>query len=207
MGSHREDGDAVGGKGRGRRRRRVRLDPNRRVVVRDFLIYEIRLALDGLKGFLIGLLTIPAVLLDLLHPGDRPGHRFYGVMRLGERLDRWLSLYGVADAAEADPEGMFGVSRAGSPTLLGRLEALVHRAVVGHDEDRITDPPAEPAAPGTGEAGDAEAAGAAGAEPTRPPPRAARVAGDLFDQGLEVLDRAVDVLDKPEKTEPPDQPV
>ena len=121
----------------GGRRLRGRLDRSRRVVLRDFLIYEIKLFLDGLKGAAMGLLTIPALVLDLVHPGERPGHRFYRVMRIGERLDNWLSLYGVAEAAEQDPDGMFGVSRAGSPTLLGRLEAVVDSAVVGHDADHL----------------------------------------------------------------------
>ncbi len=209
------------------RRLRGRLDRSRRVVLRDFLIYELKLFLDGLKGAVMGLLTIPAIVLDLVHPGERPGHRFYGVMRLGERLDRWLSLYGVAEAAERDPDGMFGVSRAGSPTLLGRLEAVVDRAVVGHDADHLGEDPPAPAGPDADDPGtnphdagtDPEAAnpsdasGPGHAAPPRPP-RAARVAGDLFDHGLEVLDRAVDVLDKPapeaapEATgDAPDQPV
>jgi hypothetical protein len=65
------------------------------------------------------------VLFDLLFPTDRKGQRFYAVMARAERFDRWLSLYGSAEAADLEEDGLFGASKAGSDTLLGRLEALV----------------------------------------------------------------------------------
>lgn len=183
------------------------LDTPRRVVLRDFLLFEIKLVLDGLKGLGISLLAFPAILLDLIHPGDRPGHRFYGVMRLGERLDRWLSLYGAAEAAEGDPDGLFGVSRAGSPTLLGRMEALVNRAVVGKEEAPAADASQDQTAPkaeagAVSEDSDRGSPAAHGPLGNEKVARAAAKAGDLFDQGLAALDRAVDVLDPPEAREP-----
>jgi hypothetical protein len=189
---------------------RQHLDTPRRVVLRDFLLFEIKLVLDGLKGVGISLLAFPAILLDLLHPGARAGHRFYGVMRLGERLDRWLSLYGFAEAAEGDPEGLFGVSRAGSPTLLGRLETLVNRAVVGREDEASTDvapDPQPPPAPQAEAAPGVDESGSRGPATSRPlgnekVARATAKAGDLFDRGLVALDRAVDVLDPPQAGEP-----
>lgn len=209
-----------------RKHPRSRLDTPRRIVLRDFLIFEIKLLLDGFKGAVISVLAVPAIALDLIHPGARPGHRFYGVMRLGDRLDRWLSLYGIADAAEADPDGMFGVSRAGSPTLLGRLEAWVDHAVVGKDADRPAKPTppdasGEPAPP-TGSAEGARTAPENAAEQAAPADserdsrqeRVRRVAGkasEVFERGLSVLDRAVGVLEGPNPAasdvHPPPSPV
>ncbi len=143
-------------KRRGRRRGLRRLDRPRKIVLRDFLIYELKLLLDGAKSFAITWAAIGAVALDMIFPGETPGHRFYAVLRLGERLDQWLSLYGVAEAAESDSEGMFGVSRAGSPTLLGKLEALAHRVVVGEEGDFEDD-----ARPGPIDATEASPGGAA----------------------------------------------
>ncbi len=163
---------------------RKRLDRPRRVVLRDFVVYEIKLLLDGVKGIGISILALAALVFDLAHPGESPGHRFYGVMRLGERLDRWLSLYGAAEAAEEDPEGLFGVSRAGSPTLLGRLEALVHHTVVGEDEDEKYEGPDGAASPFRGARGGSPPAAKSPLHPA-----------GLFDKGLAVLDRAVDTLD------------
>lgn len=173
---------------------RKRLDRPRRVVLRDFVIFEIKLLLDGVKGVGISFLALAALVLDLARPGKSAGHRFYGVMRLGERLDRWLSLYGAAEAAEQDPEGLFGVSRAGSPTLLGRLEAIVHHAVVGEDEGQtfVEEPPSY---------GSQSDHGADSAIDRRAPPHPA----GLFDKGLAALDRAVGALDRNLPDEEPDE--
>ena len=41
-----------------------------------------------------------------------------------------MNLFGAAEQAEATADGLFGASRAGSDSLLGKLEAIV----LGHDE-------------------------------------------------------------------------
>jgi hypothetical protein len=96
-----------------------------RVILRDLIIFQIKLALDGLKDVVLAPMSIGAVVLDLLLPGERPGHRFYGVMRVGEQFDRWLSLFSAAERADAAADGLFGASRAGSSSMLGRIESAV----------------------------------------------------------------------------------
>jgi hypothetical protein len=100
------------------------------VILRDLGIFQIKLALDGAKDIILAPVSITAAALDLLWPGARPGHRFYAVMRVGERFDRWLSLFSAADKATARDDGLFGASRAGSGSMLGKLEELV----IGHEE-------------------------------------------------------------------------
>lgn len=103
----------------------TRTGRTRWVILRDLAIFQAKLFLDGAKDVVLAPLSLAAALLDLLLPGPRPGHRFYGVMRLGERFDSWLSLFGAADKASAMEDGLFGASRAGSASFLGRLEAIV----------------------------------------------------------------------------------
>lgn len=100
------------------------------VVLRDLMIFQVKLAMDGLKDVAFMPLSITAAALDVVFPGPRVGHRFYAVLAVGEKFDRWLNLFGAAKDADASRDGLFGASRAGSPTMLGRLESLV----VGHDE-------------------------------------------------------------------------
>lgn len=100
------------------------------VILRDLCIFQAKLFLDGAKDIALAPLSIGAVALDILFPGSQPGRRFYAVMRIGERFDSWLSLFSAASKASAHDDGLFGASRAGSDSLLGRLEAIV----VGHDE-------------------------------------------------------------------------
>jgi hypothetical protein len=107
------------------------------VILRDLAIFQVKLAMDGVKDIVFMPLSIMAALLDLVFPGRRPGHRFYLVLRTGEKFDGWLNLFGAAKHANAAEDGLFGASRAGSPTLLGRLEALV----LGRDEPAPDDEP------------------------------------------------------------------
>ena len=107
----------------------------RRVVLRDLGIFHIKQYLCRLKDLVLAPLSITAAALDIVFPGPRAGHRFYFIMALGEKFDGWLNLFGAADTADAARDGLFGVSRAGSATMLGRIEALV----LGHDEPEPDD--------------------------------------------------------------------
>ncbi len=98
---------------------------DRWVVLRDLVIFQIKLGLEGLKDLVVAQISIGAAVLDLLLPTGRRGQRLYSVMRGAERFDNWLSLYGATEAAGAHEDGLFGVSRAGSDSLLGKLEELV----------------------------------------------------------------------------------
>jgi hypothetical protein len=101
------------------------MNGTKRVLLRDLLIFQVKLLLDGMKDITLSPLAIVAVGVDMLAPGERVGHRFYAVMRLGERFDRWLNLFGEADRARAERGGLFAESRAGSDSLLGRIEEMV----------------------------------------------------------------------------------
>lgn len=100
------------------------------VILRDLVIFQVKLALDGLKDLVLAPASLGAALFDILFPGSTPGSRFYAVMRMGERFDRWLSLFAAADKADAGRDGLFGASRAGSGSLLGKLEEIV----LGYEE-------------------------------------------------------------------------
>jgi hypothetical protein len=116
---------------RGLERVRRHLDHPRRVLLRDLIVFELKLLLDQVKGLVISQAALVAFIIDFIRPRGQSFSFFYKVLALGERLDQWLSLYGPSRHAAEDPEGLFGESKAGSPTLLGQLEGIVHRIVVG----------------------------------------------------------------------------
>ncbi|HEU0051741.1 MAG TPA: hypothetical protein VFQ39_01145 [Longimicrobium sp.] len=97
------------------------------VLIRDLIIFYIKLALDGLKGVVLVQVSIAAALVDLVFGGRRRGRFFYRVLNAAERFDLWLNLYGPSSRAGANPDGLFGESRAGDDTLLGEIEELVRR--------------------------------------------------------------------------------
>ncbi len=104
----------------------------RTVVVRDFVIFAVKLAIDGVKDVALLQIAAIAVLADLLR-GEGHDRLFYKVVRLSERFDLWLNLNGAVDELEKGDtyDGLFGASTAGSDTLLGKLEGWVR----GNDYD------------------------------------------------------------------------
>ena len=103
---------------------------SRIVLLRDLAIFQVKLVLDGLKDIVLMPVTIAAAAVDIISPGVRPGHRFYAVMSLGERFDRWLNLFSASDRADASKDGLFGTGRAGRAgrnSMLGGLEDILAR--------------------------------------------------------------------------------
>jgi hypothetical protein len=110
--------------------RNPKMKPSRGVLIRDFLIFWLKLWLDSFKDFILIQISIVAVIIDLL-TGSR-AQLFYSVMRLGEWFDLWLNLHGALADGEATGDGLFGGSKAGSKTLVGQLEQVFR----GGDEPR-----------------------------------------------------------------------
>lgn len=100
--------------------------------IRDFLIFQLKLLLDGAKDVALFNLSVLALVADLVFRNRDGRPWFYGVLELSERFDLWLNLHAPARDVETTDDGLFGVSAAGSPTFLGRLEDLIR----GGDEPR-----------------------------------------------------------------------
>ena len=95
------------------------------VLIRDLVIFQVKLLLDGLSDVVVAQIAVGAAALDLVFPKKQRGARFYAVMRAAERFDGWLNLYGAAEHAAENEEGLFGESRAGADSLIGKLEEMV----------------------------------------------------------------------------------
>jgi hypothetical protein len=116
------------------------------VTLRDFMIFQLKLALDGLKDVVVFQVSIVAIVVDFLSGRGKKPRWFYSVVRSSERFDRWLDLHGAMqriDAGQTD-DGFFGASEAGSDSLLGELEQMVR----GGDRPRKERSTAESAAAG-----------------------------------------------------------
>lgn len=128
---------------------------DRGVTLRDFVIFQMKLFFDGMKDFLAMWLSTGAIILDVIAGRGKRPRLFYSVVRASERFDRWINLHSVLeemDAAGSD-DGLFGGSRAGDDSFVGRIEKVVR----GEEEEprpRST-LPRDPSArdrPGAGEA-------------------------------------------------------
>jgi hypothetical protein len=103
---------------------------SRWVIVRDLLLFQLKLFLDGVIDVTLAPLSIGAAIVEILFGGERRGRLFYAILRFGERADLWLNLYSAS--RRADTDGLFGGSKAGSDTLLGEIEQRIR----GGDEPR-----------------------------------------------------------------------
>jgi len=103
---------------------------SRWVILRDLFLFQLKLFLDGLIDVTLSPLSIAVAVVEIFFGGERRGRLFYSILRLGERADLWLNLYGASRHADAD--GLLGGSEAGSDSLLGELELRLR----GGDEPR-----------------------------------------------------------------------
>ncbi|MDB4948974.1 MAG: hypothetical protein JWM27_1623 [Gemmatimonadetes bacterium] len=101
--------------------------PGRGVLVRDLLIFQAKLALDGLKGIFLFQASLVAAGIDFVLGRRKRVSLFYKVLELSERFDLWLNVYGASGGAGQNADGLFGTSQAGDDNLLGRLEQMVRK--------------------------------------------------------------------------------
>lgn len=108
----------------------------RGVLVRDFLIFQFKTALDGLKDALVLPLATFVVLIDLIFGrAETRGKTFYSLLSACESFDRWLNLYRPAQRASGSRDGLFAGSAPGDGSMVGDIEEIVRRQ----------DPPVRPA--------------------------------------------------------------
>ena len=100
------------------------MKPPRSVLIRDAVIFMLKLWIDGLKDIVLTATALGALVLDIVRGQRADRYLFYRVIRFGERFDLWLNLYGAAEAGGRNREGFFGASKAGDDTFLGKLEEL-----------------------------------------------------------------------------------
>jgi hypothetical protein len=112
----------------------------KRVLIRDLLIFQLKLWMDGLKDLLLAPLSVGAGVLDIIWGPNKQGYRLYSVLRFGEKYDLWLNLFGAAREAERSGEGLFGGSEPGDGTLVGKLEELSS----GRSQDDVRVPEPQP---------------------------------------------------------------
>lgn len=101
------------------------MHPSTKASIRDFVIFQIKLAIDGFKDMALIPVSIAAFVADLVFKIQGPKRLFYRLMVISEKFDSWLNLNGIAEAAMAHDDGLFGVSTAGSDSYLGQMEQIV----------------------------------------------------------------------------------
>ena len=106
-----------------------RFEGSRWQLIRAVSVFQLKLAIDGLKDFVLAPLGAFALLLDLKRAkSGEKWEAFERVMLLGERFERWLALYGTAGRSPLDPDDPLDVrsggilDEGGSDVILDSIE-------------------------------------------------------------------------------------
>ncbi len=68
-------------------------------LVRDMIVLQLKLILEGVRDVTLGPLGLIAGLWGIATGAERPGRLFRRVLRAGARFDVWLNLYRPLDRA------------------------------------------------------------------------------------------------------------
>ena len=74
--------------------------PSRGQIIRDVLIFQVKLWLEGFKDFVLMPLSLGAAFIDLIFRRSKSRGTLHSVMRMGDRFERWVHLYAALDEAE-----------------------------------------------------------------------------------------------------------
>lgn len=96
---------------------------DRWTLIRDIVVLQFKLVVDGFRDFLLVPVSIVAGLLSLLRGGDRPGVEFYELLRLGRRSERVINLFGAADRLPPSHDEDEGVPDIDD--MVGKLEGYL----------------------------------------------------------------------------------
>ena len=79
--------------------------PSRSKIVRDVLIFQVKLWLEGFKDVALMPLSLGAAIIDLVFRGSKSKGALYSVMKLGDRFERWVHLYAPLEERESNDPG------------------------------------------------------------------------------------------------------
>jgi hypothetical protein len=95
-----------------------RSSDSRRDIVRDLIVFQVKLWIEGFKDVALMPLALGAALIDLVFRSRARRGTLYAVMRLGDRFEQWVDLYGALEAPDAEeraPESLDGRPGGGAP--------------------------------------------------------------------------------------------
>jgi hypothetical protein len=78
--------------------------PGRQQLLRDLVVLQIKLFLDGLRDILLSPVALVAGLYGLLVGRPPATGLFYDVIRFGRRTERWIDPFSAGGAAEGEAE-------------------------------------------------------------------------------------------------------
>lgn len=92
-------------------------------ILRNVLVFQVKLWLEGFKDLVLMPLSLGAACLDLVFWRSGKKGALHSVMKIGDRFERWVDLYAPLDEPQAE--------KTGASTLRPSLDDLVDEAEEG----------------------------------------------------------------------------
>lgn len=98
-------------------------DDKRGPLIRESLIFQLKLIADGMRDFALVPISLVATLVGVIRGGDEPDREFRHVIDLGRQTEQWINLFGQHEPIKE-------AGRAGSiDMLLTNAEEVVKEQV------------------------------------------------------------------------------
>jgi hypothetical protein len=92
---------------------------NRLQVIRDMIVLQVKLLVDGARDAILIPVSFLAALLGVIRGGNEPDREFKRVLKWGRRSERWINLFGhQSPLGRSHPAGSLDV-------MLDRVEEVV----------------------------------------------------------------------------------
>lgn len=103
---------------------------DRWVLIRDVLVFQGKLLVDGFRDLALVPMSLAAGVVSLIRKGPSPGPEFYDLLRMAQRSERWINLFGAVEkphAGRADSEADRTDARDDTAATTADLDTLVAR--------------------------------------------------------------------------------
>lgn len=97
-------------------------------LIRDVLVFQCKLVVDGFRDLVLVPVSLIAGLVSLIGRNGVPGRDFYDLLRIAQRSERWINLFGAVEKHGARETGATDETSATTPdldTLIARVETFL----------------------------------------------------------------------------------
>lgn len=99
---------------------------DRRTLVRDVVVFQFKLIVDGLRDFFLVPVAFFAGLLSFVNTKDGvPGPQFYNLLEVGKQSEHWIDLFGATRNAPPDIRSRVRFPEENMDQILDRIETFV----------------------------------------------------------------------------------
>lgn len=95
------------------------------VMIRDLMVFQGKLLIDGLKDLVLGPLTLVAGIADLFAAPGKEGRHLYRALRQGRDFEEWLNLFEPIEREEREGTQLADPSRRGLDAYVQGVEKLL----------------------------------------------------------------------------------